>query len=77
MFRTSLVHHQERLVQAVFTRRWYVVIRVLLDTSTCYGWTCRVVRLLPHTKSAHTACKNAREDGPVRSETCRAIICDE
>ena len=31
---------------------WYVVIRVLLDTSTC-----RVVRVLPHTKSAHTACK--------------------
>ena len=21
------------------------------------GWTCRVIRVLPHTKSAHTACK--------------------
>ena len=21
------------------------------------GWTCRVVRVLPHTKSANTACK--------------------
>ena len=42
------------------------------------GWTCRVVRVLPHTKSAHTACKkNAPEDGPVRSETCRANIYDE
>ena len=51
MFRTSSVHHQERFVQAVFadlvcgntrtTRRvqpllWYVVIRVLLDTSSRY-----------------------------------------
>ena len=27
---------------------------VLLDTSS---WTCRVVRVLPHTKSANTACK--------------------
>ena len=26
---------------------------VLLDTSS---WTCRVVRVLPHTKSANTAC---------------------
>ena len=40
--------------------------------------TCRVVRtVVIHTKSAHTACKNALEDGPVRSETCRANICDE
>ena len=33
---------------------WYVV---LLDTSSRYGWTCRVVRVLPHTKSTHTAFK--------------------
>ena len=70
MFRASSVHHQERFVQAVFAD-WYVVIRVLLDTSSRYevvgrnefftqfrnSWTCRVVRVLPHTKSAHTARK--------------------
>ena len=27
-----------------------------------------------HTKSANTARKNAPDDGPVRSETCRANI---
>ena len=43
----------------------------------CNSWTYRVVRVLPHTKSANTACKNAPDDGPVRSETCRANICDE
>ena len=26
-------------------RLWYVVIRVLLDTSSRNGWTCRVVRV--------------------------------
>ena len=32
-------------------RLWYVVIRVLLDTSSRNGWTCRVVRtVVPHTK---------------------------
>ena len=36
------------------------------------GWTCRVVRVLQHIPK-----KNAPEDGPVRSETCRANICDE
>ena len=37
------------------------------------GWTCRVVRVLPQTKSAHTACKkNAPEVGAVRSEIRRA-----
>ena len=25
----------------------------------------------------NTACKNAPDDGPVRSETCRANTCDE
>ena len=32
-------------------------LTVLLDTSSRYSWTCPVVRILPHTKSAHTACK--------------------
>ena len=59
MFRTSPVHHQERFVQAVFahlvcgttvrtTRHAQALIR--------NGWTCRVVRVLPHTKCANTAC---------------------
>ena len=31
-------------------------LTVLLDTSSRYDWTCRVVRVLPHTKSANRAC---------------------
>ena len=49
-------------VYKLYVQIWYVVLLcVLLDTSSRYfvtaGWTCRVVRVLPHTKSAHTACK--------------------
>ena len=50
-----------------YSQIWYVVIRILLDTSSCYEvelflqlcncWMCRAVRVLPHTKSANTACK--------------------
>ena len=40
---------------------WYAVIRILLDMSGRYfirnSQTCRVVCVLPHTKSANTACK--------------------
>ena len=35
MFRTSSVHHQERFTSCI-RRLWYVVIRVLLDTSSRY-----------------------------------------
>ena len=35
MFRTSPVHHQERFTSCI-CRLWYVVIRVLLDTSSRY-----------------------------------------
>ena len=47
----------------------YVYKRVLPDKSSRNGWTCRVVRLLPHTKSAHTACKKRswRWTGEVRN----------
>ena len=63
MFRTSSVHHQERFVQAVFadlvcgntrtTRHvqlllWYVVIRVLLDTSSRYFVTTDDTRSLQY-----------------------------
>ena len=32
-------------------------IHHILFLQLCNGWTCRVVRVLPHTKSANTACK--------------------
>ena len=34
---------------------WYYC--AYYSTRPAGGWTCRVVRVLPHTKSAHTACK--------------------
>ena len=43
----------------LYLQIWYVVISVLLDTSSRYEVVGRT------------------EDGPVRSETCRANICDE
>ena len=51
--------------------------RHVQPTFSRYGRTCRVVRVLPHTNPAHTALKNAPEDGPVRFETYLANICDE
>ena len=60
MFRTSPVHLQERFLQAVCadllcgtTVRTIRHVQPLLRN----GWMCRVVRVLPHNKSAHTACK--------------------
>ena len=41
-------------------RLWYVVIRVLLDSSTTYQ-SLRIQLV-----------QNAPDDGPMRSETCRA-----
>ena len=74
MFRTSSVHLQERFVQAVCAD-WYVVLLcVLLDTSSRYGWTCRVVRVLPHTNLRIQLVKDTPDDGPMRSETCRANV---
>ena len=48
----------------LYVQIWYVVIRVLLDTSSSY----EVVGSSLHIQLV----KNAPEDGPVRSETCRA-----
>ena len=36
----------------LYLQIWYVAQPLLRN-----GWTCRVVRVLPHTKSANTACK--------------------
>ena len=46
----------------LYLQIWYVVLPVLLDASSHYEAVGRI---------------NAPEDGPVRSETCRANICDE
>ena len=56
MFRTTSVHHQERFVQAVFADLvCSTTVRTTrqvqpVQSSTLYGRTCRVVRVLPHTK---------------------------
>ena len=42
----------------------------------CNGWTCRIVRVLPHSNTRIQLVQNAPDDGPVRSETCRANIRD-
>ena len=59
MFRTSPVHHQERFVQAVFADLVYgnTLTTRHVQPLRRNGWTCRVVRVLPHNKSANTACK--------------------
>ena len=46
--------------------RWWAVMKAVMNLlvsenagfflQLCNDWTCRVVRVLPHTKSAHTAC---------------------
>jgi hypothetical protein len=42
------------------------------------GWTCRAVRtVVPHTNLHIQLVKDAPDDGPVRSETCRANISAE
>ena len=76
MFRTVTVHPQELLCRYCMCRLWYVVRNALPDTSRWYN-------VLPKTLyqpavSAHTiVCtysiyKEAPEDGPLLSETCRA-----
>ena len=66
MFRTSSVHHQERFVQAVFAALVCGNTR-LLDTSSPYDIPNLRIQLV----------KKVPEDGPVRSETCRANTRDE
>ena len=69
MFRISSVHHQERFVQAVFadlvcgnTR----TTRHVQPLRSCRKFFLRIQLV-----------QNAPEDGPMRSETCRANISAE
>ena len=75
MFRTVTVHPQELLCRYCMCRLWYVLIRPAGTTfveefflKRCTSRTYRVVRFLPRT----IVYKEAPEDGPLRSETCRA-----
>ena len=60
MFQTSLVHHQERFVQAVFAD---------LVCGNTVRTTYQSLRI--------QLVQNAPDDGPMRSETCRANISAE
>ena len=82
MFRTVTVHPQERL----FTRRscmcrlWYVLIRPAGTTleeelflKRCTSGKYQIVRFLRHNiVCTYSIYKEAPDDGPLRSETCRA-----
>ena len=68
MFRTSPVHHQERFVQAVFAD---------LVCGTTVRTTRHVQPLRTYQSLRIQLVENAPDDGPLRSETCRANIHDE
>ena len=51
----------------LYSQIWYVVIRVLLDTSSR-------TRITTYQSLRIQLVQNAPDDGPVRSETCRANI---
>ena len=78
MFRTSPVHHQERFVEAVFadlvcgntrTTRYVQLLRLDVSSSTHSSTT--------HQNPQIQLVQNAPDDGPMRSETCRANISAE
>ena len=69
MFRTSSVHHQERFVQAVIAVLVCAVIQNHSYKPTLYYSTYQNLRI--------QLVQNAPDDGPVRSETCRANISAE
>ena len=78
MFRNVTVHPQELLCRYCICRIWYVLIRPAGATfkfflKRCTSWTYQVVRLLPRTiVCTYSIYKEAPEDGPLQSETCRA-----
>ena len=61
MFRTSPVHHWERFVQAAFAD---LVCGTTVRTTTYQSLRIQLVQ-------------NTPDDGPMRSETCRANISAE
>ena len=62
MFRTATVHPQELLCRKCMCRLWYVVIRV---QQYAYYSTHQSLQI--------QLVQNAPDDGPMRSETCRAV----
>ena len=75
MFRTVTVHPQELLSRYCICRLWYVLIRPAGTTfqEERTSWKYQVVRFLPRTIiCTYSIYKEAPEDGPLRSETCRA-----
>ena len=68
MFRTVTVHLQELLFRCCMCRLWYVVRNALPDTSRWYNVWGRTTYHSLHIQHL----KEAPEDGPLRSETCRA-----
>ena len=75
MFRTSSVHHQERLVQAVLADfgMWYYCAYY----STRPAVSSSTTRLTTYQSLRIQLVQNAPDDGPMRSETCRANISAE
>ena len=82
MFRTIMVHPQELLFRCCMCRLGYVVRNALSGTSRWYNVWGRTPQTLhqwdvsPHTiVCTYSIYKEAPEDGPLRSETCRADTC--
>ena len=70
MFRTSSIHHQERFVEAVYaavrtTRHVQPLQRPDVSSST---------RITTYQSLQIQLVQNALDDGPMRSETCRAKL---
>ena len=78
MFRASSVHHQERFVQAVFADfgMWYYCAYYSTRPAVTAGRVEQYAYdLIPNLHIQLV--QNAPDDGPVRSETCRANISAE
>ena len=75
MFQTVTVHPQELLCRYCMCRLWYVVRNALPDTSSWYVLPETLYQLDVSARTIvciYSIYKEAPEDGPLRSETCRA-----
>ena len=75
MFRTSSVHHQERFVQAVFADfgMWYYCAYYSTRTAVTTAGRVEEYEYYSTYQSLRIQLlQNAPDDGPMRSETCRA-----